>query len=162
MRMYGDTILARATRIVADRQIARDVVQETFLEVHRALPTFRGQSSFKTWLVAIATHRGLDVVRRQRSEGRWTAADVARSAADRSAPDLPSIVDGPRRVRELERCLRVLCPEVRAAVEMRFHLEMSYEEMASVCGDKPATLQARVTRAMPVLRRCLERKGIVP
>jgi len=48
------------------------------------------------------------------------------------------------------------------AVLLRFQEGLPYEEMGRMCREKPATLQARVTRALPLLRRCLEGKGIEP
>ena len=62
----------------------------------------------------------------------------------------------------LDECLTRLSAEVRAALLLRFHEGMTYEAMAAVCAEKPATLQARVARAMPLLRRCLRAKGLEP
>jgi RNA polymerase sigma-70 factor (ECF subfamily) len=139
------------------------VLQQTFLEAYRDLQTFDGRSSFRTWLLGIATHRALDVVRRRRrDEKRTTSDDELRSIADEAAPDALACLDAPRLVHALEDCLRALPAEVRATVLMRFQQAMSYVEMARVSGDRPVTLHARVARALPVLRRCLERKGIAP
>jgi RNA polymerase sigma-70 factor (ECF subfamily) len=162
MSEYGGAVFARAYRILGDRHAAKDVLQETFLQVFIAISSFREQSTFKTWLLAIATYRALDAARRRRHEQQRTATDTCPAAIERSCADQVSVVDGTRSTRALEDCLRALSPEVRAAVLMRFQQDTTYEEMARVFGDRPATLHARVTRAIPVLRRCLRAKGIVP
>ena len=59
----------------------------------------------------------------------------------------------------LEKCLSVLASEVRMTVLLRFQSGMSYPDMSEVLGVRSETLQARVARALPVLRRCLEGKG---
>jgi len=60
----------------------------------------------------------------------------------------------------LMECLRKLAPNIRSAVLLRFQDEISYQEMSQICLEKPATLQARVVRALPVLRQCLEQGGV--
>lgn len=163
MREYGDAVFTRAHRIVEDRHAAKDVLQQTFLDAYRDLASFGGRSSLRTWLLGIATHRALDVVRRKRREEQRTVSDEEVPAiADDSAADPHVRVDRPRQLRALEDCLRALSPEVRATVLMRFQQAMSYADIARVSGDKSVTLHARVTRALPVLRRCLEQKGMTP
>ena len=65
-------------------------------------------------------------------------------------------------MRALDDCLAQLTPEVRAAVLMRFQQGLRYDEIARGTGERSGTLHMRVTRALPVLRRCLEGKGIEP
>jgi RNA polymerase sigma factor (sigma-70 family) len=60
----------------------------------------------------------------------------------------------------LRRALDVLSTEARRAVELRYGEMLTYDEMAELCGARPGTLQMRVTRAMPALRRSLEADGI--
>lgn len=161
MREHGDAVFTRAYRVLEDRHAAKDVLQQTFLDAYRDLETFAGRSSFKTWLMGIATHRALDAVRRRRREAqRTTSDDVLPEIADEAASDATAQVDKPRRVLALEECIKALSPEVRATLLMRFQEEMSYEEMAHVSKDRSGTLHARITRALPILRRCLEDKGI--
>ena len=163
MSEHGAAVFTRAQRLLGDRHAAKDVLQQTFLEAYRDLASFDGRSSFKTWLLAIATNRALDVVRRMRKdEQRTEPARELPALADDSATELPARVDQPRRLRALEECLQQLTPEARAAVLMRFQQAMTYEQIAQASGDRPVTLHARVTRALPLLRRCLERKGMTP
>ena len=79
------------------------------------------------------------------------APDLARAPSDR--------LDRLRWIEALETCLSLLASEVRMTVLLRFQSGMSYPEMSEVLGVRSETLQARVARALPVLRRCLEGKG---
>ncbi len=161
MREYGDAVFTRAYRVVEDRHTAKDILQQTFLDAYRDLSTFDRRSSCKTWLLGIATHRALDAVRRiRREEKRTVPGNECPVIPDPSVADPSTDVDQPRRLRALEQCLLALSPEVRATVLMRYQQAMSYAEIARVSGDRSVTLHARVTRALPVLRRCLERKGM--
>jgi DNA-directed RNA polymerase specialized sigma24 family protein len=80
--------------------------------------------------------------------------------------DVPALAFSPtdrleqsRLIDALDRCLGVLSAEGRMTVLLRFQSGMSYPEMSTWLGVRSETLQARVARALPVLRRCLERKG---
>ena len=73
---------------------------------------------------------------------------------------LEHIVESNQRVARCKIGLEKLEPHVRIAVVLRYQEGFSYEQMAQICHEKPATLQARVARAMPLLRRCLENKGV--
>ena len=64
--------------------------------------------------------------------------------------------------RVLESCLRGLAPRVRTAVLLRYQQGLSYPEIARLSNEKAPALQVRVSRALPLLRRCLEEKGVAP
>lgn len=163
MERHGDAVYSCALRVLRDEEAARDVLQQTFLAAYRDLPDFGGRSSVKTWLLTIAGHRALDWVRaRRRSERRLVDDEGLEERGDEQAPSVQALLDGPREVRALEECLAQLTPEVRAALLMRFQQGLRYDEMARGTGERVGTLHMRVTRALPVLRRCLESKGIEP
>ncbi len=163
MERHGDAVYSCALRVLRDEEAARDVLQQTFLEAYRDLPSFGGRSSVKTWLITIASHRALDCVRaRRRSERRLVDDEGLEERGDEQAPSVQALLDGPREVRALEECLAQLTPEVRAALLMRFQQGLRYDEMARGTGERVGTLHMRVTRALPVLRSCLESKGIEP
>lgn len=162
MQLFGDRVFEHCARIVNDRTLAADVQQQAFLAAFRDLSTFEERSTLRTWLFHIATHRALDAVRARRRrddrEDDGAKLDVIAGSAD----DPVERVERARLGKALEDCLGGLLEKVRAAVLLRFRAELSYEEMAPVLGEKPGTLQARVARALPALRVCLESKGIEP
>ena len=59
----------------------------------------------------------------------------------------------------LAKCLGRLTAKARTAVCLRFQQEMTYPEMRAICGEREPTLHARVARALPLLRECMERSG---
>ncbi len=158
-RLYGVAIYRYLRAMIDDDDAAHDVWQTTFLQAFRDLDRFSGRSSLKTWLYRIARHRCLDELRaRRRRQKRFTLTAVAPEAEDVGASPEDRLGDR-ERLSALERCVRALAPEARAAVLLRYAQGFSYQEMSEVCGEKPATLRARVSRAMPVLRKCVEGEG---
>src|SRR5689334_13842354 len=67
---YGADVMATCAAMVKDRVAAEDVVQEIFGDAIRALPTFRGEASARTWLLSIARNRCIDYLR-ARSRDAW-------------------------------------------------------------------------------------------
>ena len=162
-REFGDIVFSNAYRILGSHAAAQDALQQTFFEALRDLSSFQSRSSVKTWLLGIGTHRALDVARRMRREEQWQVSEVeGDDVPETTVPEVPAALDHRRRTRALEECLRQLSAKVRAALLMRFQHGLSYEDIAKSCSARPGTLQARVTRAFPVLRRCLINKGMEP
>jgi RNA polymerase sigma-70 factor (ECF subfamily) len=157
---HGPAVYSMCARILRDRVLAEDILQQVFLEAHRDLERFQGQSSIRTWLIGIAMHRCQDAIKaRRRREQRFQADERAIDDAVDLTADPRAPLEKERVNKALGECLDELSIESRAAVLMRFHVGMSYEDMAGSVGDKPDTLRARVVRALPLVRRCLERKG---
>src|SRR5689334_2075923 len=76
---YQRRVYAVALGIVKDRDLAWDVAQEAFVRVHAHLAEFKGESSFSTWLLRIATHLGIDAVRKERTSSKRDIDDVVES-----------------------------------------------------------------------------------
>jgi RNA polymerase sigma-70 factor, ECF subfamily len=155
MQRHGDAVYRFVRNALRSDARADDVHQRIFIEAHRDLRRFAGRSSLRTWLFAIARYRVLDALKaRAREEGRIGEGD----GADEPDPQpLPGEQLDDARLRDaLARCLEKLGEHVRSAVLLRFQQGFSFEEMAEIMREKPGTLQARVARALPLLRACIE------
>ena len=163
MTRYGDPVYRYALATTGDAQVAEEVRQQVFVEVYRDLPGFGGRAPVRGWLFAIVRHRCLDATKAQR---RWglryknelpTDPEIGRIAglvSDQS--ELMDQLDRQRLAAVVERCVSTLAPAAREAVLLRYQQELSYDEAAEVTGERPGTLQQRVARALPVLRKCVE------
>lgn len=159
MRTYGSQLYRFCRLLVADPDLAQDVHQTTFLQAFEGMGGFGGRASFRSWLYGIARHRCLDALKTtRRREKRFSlAGELPEKPAPGQEADL-SLAERDRN-EALRRCLGELAPHVRTAVLLRFQEGFSYEEMARVVRERAPTLQARVARSLPVLRRCLEGRG---
>jgi RNA polymerase sigma factor (sigma-70 family) len=162
MREYGTAVYRYCRQMVTDDDLAQEVQQMTFVQAHEGLARFGRRSSLKSWLFGIARHRCLDILKMHRRRHK-------RFGPIEEAPDLPEPVSSvedrlsERSVaRVLESCLRGLAPRVRTAVLLRYQQGLSYPEIARLSNEKAPALQVRVSRALPLLRRCLEEKGVAP
>lgn len=162
MRAYGRAIHRHCLSMLGDDGLADEVHQTVFVEAWRDLGRFEGRSSFRTWLFGIARHRCLDAAKvRRRRERRFVLADAGPDAVDDGpAPD--GRLDAERVRDPLEACLAQLRPEIRIALLLRYQEGMSFVEMGRICRQRPGTLEARIRRALPALRRCLVARGVEP
>jgi RNA polymerase sigma-70 factor (ECF subfamily) len=167
MAAYGRAVYGYCRAMLGDPERARDVLQKTFVKAFEGLPWFERRSSLRGWLFAIARHRCLDDAKTWRRWRRRATPVEDLSVAQRPEPATPAdsierglLEDEWRRV--LASCLGELDVRIRDAVVQRYVAGWSYAEIAEVTGERANTLQARVARALPSLRRCVERAGVRP
>jgi RNA polymerase sigma-70 factor (ECF subfamily) len=137
---------------------AEDLVQDTFVRAFRALPRFRGESSFRTWLHRIAVNViRSHMVRRGR---RLETAAVRDSGEDShslfervpSEEDLEATVT---RRQMIDRALATLSDDVRLLVTLRDVQGLEYQEIAAITGLPIGTVESRIFRARQRLRPLL-------
>jgi RNA polymerase sigma-70 factor (ECF subfamily) len=159
MRAYGRPITAFALRILRETEAASDVRQQVFLEAFQGLDRFKGHSSLWTWLCGITYHRCLDELRRQRRAGDVEDVDMLDRIVGQTDPAMD--VEQVAERHALERCLAKLSGPMRSQLLMRCFLGLSYIEIADIVNAPHSTVQVRISRILPRLRRCLRGEGIV-
>lgn len=158
-RRHRDTAYGIAYRLVGSREDALDVVQEAFIHVMRGIQTFRGQSSFRTWLYRIVTHAALDY-RRWRSLRTSETLDVeamVEPTASGPSQRTPQEEAAARDLRQaIDKALMNISEKNRAALVL-FAIEgMSYKEIADVLSISVGTVMSRIFNARQRLRELLE------
>ena len=157
---HQSAVYAYCVRMLRDRELAEDVAQKVFTEAHRDIERFRAESSLKTWLIGIAHHRCGDAIKsRTRHDARIDLDLETVTNHEDPATGPTDALDLARQVAALEDCLDELHDDIRQTVLLRFISDMTYEEMSALLGRKADTLCVRVARALPILKRCMERKG---
>ena len=146
---------------------AEDVAQETFVAVYQKLQGFRGESAFRTWLLAIAWRKALD---RRRSVTRWLRMTVANERPDGDDRDLVEHMPDSRRTQEedlsaedlqrtVKRLIGTLPRKLRDALLLSGSGEYSYEQIGSMLGIPVGTVKWRVSEARRMLKRKLASVG---
>jgi RNA polymerase sigma-70 factor (ECF subfamily) len=125
---------------LVDPQSADDLAQETYLRVFRALGSFRGDSSARTWLLSIARRTCMDELRTRIRQRRRNAQLVDLHRAEAMTADVPEQV-------EVQALLSHLDTDRRTSFVLTQLLGLSYDEAAQVCGCPVGTIRSRVARA---------------
>lgn len=166
VRRYQARVYRLAGRLTSETD-APDVLQETFLQVHRHLPSFRGDARFSTWLYRIATNAGLMHLRARarRPAEPLDAFLPAFDAAGRhcSTPaqlrvvsQAEELIDRQALADRAREGLSLLPDLYREAFVLRDLEEMPTAEVAEVLGIEPAAVRQRVHRARLLLRGYLQ------
>ncbi len=150
---YQSKILSLISRYVRDAEEVQDVAQEAFIKAYRALPRFRGDSAFYTWLyrIAINTAKNHLVARGRRPPSSDVDADEADHRDDASmlrdvhTPEAAMARDQLEDV--IHRALADLPDDLRSALSLREFDGMSYEQIADVLECPVGTVRSRIFRA---------------
>lgn len=163
MDAYGEDIYSFCRQFTSDTHLAEDLRQVIFIQAFEELSRFSQRSTLRAWLYGIARHRCLDACKgRRRWRKRFQLANEPPESAASEEHDPVKALDRPALERALSECLGKLDVELRMLILMHCRDGLSYTELATTFNAAPATLQARVARALPNLRRCIEAKGVKP
>lgn len=161
VRAHSAKVIGLAWRLVGNRDEAEDIAQEAFLRLHRALPTFRGESSVGTWLYRTVSRLAIDHLRREtlrkkifffRRGDEGEEADPLEAVPDPGASP-GEILLGKEVSSRLGSALRRLSPRQRAVFVLRHQEELPMKEIARVLELEEGTVKAHLHRAVTVLRK---------
>ena len=152
VRRHQGAVIALARVLTAGRGDAEDLAQDVFVRAWRSLRSFRGDSTFRTWLHRVA----INVIRTSQSR-QWRVAQLI--VRDDRPPDIVSgeePVDATLARRQLiERALATLSDELRVAVTLRDMQGLDYKEIAAALDVPIGTVESRIFRARAKLKPLL-------
>lgn len=145
---------------------AEDVAQDAFLLAYRRLDSFRGNASFKTWLLSITWHQAINRRRSLTSVWRRMVASpagddnepaIARVASDGPSPEEAAEAEQLRRgVRD---AIRALSSTLRDALLLALADDYTYEEIGVIVGAPVGTIKWRVSEARRLVKKQLKARG---
>ncbi|MDO8587284.1 MAG: sigma-70 family RNA polymerase sigma factor [Armatimonadota bacterium] len=147
-------IFRLALRMLGNREDAEDVQQETFVQAYRKLSMFRGESSFGSWLYAIAARICISRLRRTSRKPREAPIDPELIATIGSPEDSLLAADSARRVRQ---ALSSLSPPDRLLITLKYIEGLGHEEIADVLKCSVQSSRSRLLRAKKLFREKYER-----
>lgn len=151
LRRYRKSTMTLAYQMLGNGEDAEDVAQEAFVRVFQALPKFRGESTFSTWLYRIVTNLCLGRMRRRRPTVPLEAV-----------PE-PGTAEGPGwQVAEgllAREVLGMLPPELRVVLLLREQEGLSYREISGALDLPMGTIRSRLSKARKRFRKLWNRLG---
>jgi RNA polymerase sigma-70 factor (ECF subfamily) len=163
------TAVYRATRAaLGSHADAEDAAQDAFVAAYERLASFRGEASFKTWLLTIAWHQAIN---RRRSQARWWRHIVEPARGDQGRADpveieIASSAPSPEQAAAGEQLQRAIVDEIQAlSATLRDTLllaqagELTYDEIAAMTKTPLGTIKWRVSEARKVIRKKLRERG---
>ena len=155
-RQHARRLFSLVVRMVGSAEDAEDLVQEVFLQAHRKLAGFRGESTLGTWLYRLTMNHCLDHLRgRQARMSRATESLDDEDAAEPMAP-APAIPPAISRM-DLEKAIAALPPGSRAAFLLHDVEGFEHREIGAILGVSEGTSKSQVHKARLKLRAILRR-----
>jgi RNA polymerase sigma-70 factor, ECF subfamily len=154
---YERRVLRLLSRFIRDQAEMEDVAQETFIKAYRALPQFRGESAFYTWLYRIAVNTAKNYLstqgRRPISMSQLQSADADEGESfdaedvvvDTNTPD--AVLHSRQVADTVNSAIEALPPDLRTAITLREIEGLSYEEIAEAMNCPIGTVRSRIFRA---------------
>jgi len=149
VRRHQEQVFRFLHRMLDAREEAKELTQDVFVKAWQALPGWRPEAAFSTWLLQIARNAALDQLRR-RQVVRFAPLEEGLEVAD-EAPGPEARYASRQRQAQLERALRRLAAEHREILLLREVEGLAYGELASVLGIAEGTVKSRLARARRAL-----------
>lgn len=152
---HKDMVYSIALRYSGDPAVAQDIAQDTFLKLFSTVGSFRGDSSFESWLYRTVVNSCLD---QKRGTRRLTPL-LDEILAMLRTPDVSALDEVLRSETSahVRAVVESLAPDQRIVVVLRYTQGLSYDEIAAILGCASGTVASRLNRAHKVLERRLSR-----
>ncbi|MEM1268880.1 MAG: RNA polymerase sigma factor [Bacteroidota bacterium] len=143
---YKTRVYAFCLKMLGDEELARDVLQETFVRAYENKHRLAQASSFRSWLFTIARNQSLNTIRkRERIVKLDDRSDAQPRADERDTPI--SRLEKNERIALVNRFLAELKPEYREVIILREYQNLSYEEIAAVTRNTVSSVKSRLFKA---------------
>ena len=151
---HASRVYSIAYRIVGPSE-AEDLVQDIFLQAHRKLGSFRGESALGTWLFRLATNACVDALRSRQARmmDRMASLDEPDAYEPPAAPPISAV-----QAIDLERAIQTLPPACRAAFVLHDVEGFGHQEVGDALGITEGTSKSQVHKARMRIRAYLARK----
>ena len=163
VRKYKKYVCTTVFSVIRNRDDSFDVAQEVFLKLYHSIGSFKGESSFSSWLYRIAKNSALDFLRKQK-KAQTVSLNAENDDGEKLLPDLPDPSDrnhpekaalAAEKREMLYAALNRLTPEHREMILLRDINGYTYEEISDMLGLESGTVKSRLFRAREALRKIL-------
>ena len=154
---YQRRIERLIARMVRDVDLVEDIAQETFIRAYRALPSFRGESQFYTWLYRIAVNTAKKALMELKRDplvfenmmgGSDDEDETSRSKTEQTSSETPEMVLAAKEIADVvNTAMQALPEELRQALTLREIEGWTYEEIAATMNCPIGTVRSRIFRA---------------
>jgi len=163
IQRHQDAVFALVSRLIRSPGDVQDVAQDVFIRAYKALPTYRGDAKFGTWLYRIVWNTCLD---RREQHARVHEREVQIVADEEDCNGIDGFADGETPLpdaafeaddvrQRLEACLNRLPVHYRAVLTLFYYEQKSYDEIAEILNQPMNTIKVHLFRAKSHLRKAL-------
>ncbi len=158
---YQSKIYTLCYRYLGNEEDAYDMAQETFIKAFRSMDSFRGKSSFGTWLYRVASNVCLDEIRRRKRRVPTISihepvetgdGDLEKELAD-ARPTVEELYEQQEMSLYIQSILDAMKPQHKTVIILRDMMGLSYEEIGQVLNCSIGTVKSRLSRARSIFKK---------
>ena len=153
---YTERLYWHVRRFLCSHDDANDLVQDVFIKIWNALPSFKGESQIYTWIYRIATNEALNVIRKHRFMS-FIEFDSPTERLIKKIDDDPYF-NGDALQRELHKAIQRLPEKQRLVFNLRYFDEMKYEDISEITGTSVGALKTSYHHAYNKVKTELEER----
>lgn len=164
---YEKGLYNLAFRMVPDREDAMDIVQEVFLKVHQALPGFRGDSRFSTWVYRVCVNASLDFLRKKQKIQTYSLDEPLNYGESQVVKEVPGdgmsvedLVENMSLGHRILSLIQELDPAYRTMIVLCDIQGHTYQEIAEILDISVGTVKSRLHRARNMVRRLMSEEQL--
>lgn len=152
---YTERLYWHVRRFVCSHDDTNDLLQDIFIKIWTALPSFRGDSGLYTWIYRIATNEVLNHLRRQKVKSLLSFESVSASLEKKIDEDI--YFNGNELQRELHKAIQRLPQKQRIVFSLRYFDELKYEEISEITDTSIGALKASYHHAYNKIKEELQK-----
>jgi len=156
VKSYSERLYWHVRSLVCSHEDADDLLQEIFIKVWAALPSFRGDAQLFTWIYRIATNETLNFLNKQKVRAALTFESLT-DVLERKIEDDPYF-NGSEAQRLLSKAIQHLPVKQKTVFCLRYYEEMSYEDISEITGTSVGALKASYHFAYEKIKEELQEK----
>lgn len=160
MVRYEFPVLRYVIYLVHDKELAEDILQETFIKAFRNMTGFDTKRKFSSWLYRIAHNTAMDALRKNRPVVISEDPDLGKYAT--VEPAIAEKLDKEILAHDIGRCLAGLAQKYKAPLLLHYYQQKSYKDISDILRIPSATVGVRINRAKILLRSICQRLEVKP
>lgn len=156
VKEYSERLYWHLRHFTASHEDADDLLQEVFIKLWQALPTFRGDSSFFTWMYRIATNEALGWLRKKKVRSALDFQSLENVLCAKIEDD--PYFDGDEVDRALQKAIATLPGKQKQVFLLRYYDEMTYEQIAQIVDPSVGSLKVLYHTAYTRIKEMLQKQ----
>ncbi len=154
---YHGRVLGFIRRLLRSEAMAEEVANEVFLDVWRGAVRFQNRSAPLTWVLSIAHHRCVNILRK-RYEASWNEGEAAQIADEADSPE--TVTQKSDKGQILRDCSNALAPMYREIIDLVYFQELSIKQVCEILKLPDGTVKTRLFNARKRLEQMLKDAGV--
>lgn len=159
MKKYQKRVYWLVRRTIFDHYDADEVTQQVFINLYEKIHLFREDSKFYTWLYRIVSNQVLQFLRAQKVRS-WVGLDAVLSVKKADHPDASEVLVQSEWEEKLQKTIATLPARQRLVFNMRYHDELSYDEIAEILGTSVGGLKANYFHAVAKVKEVMKNENM--